>query len=58
MAKEKREWFRDEEFVNLAALIEETEKEVEAAKSAYEEAKEEFTRITVQKMLKTYSEQQ
>jgi len=58
MAKEKREWFRDEEYVNLAALIEETEKELETAKSAYEQAKEEFTRITVQKMLKTYSEQQ
>ena len=58
MAKEKREWFRDEEYVNLAALMEETEKELEAAKSAYEQAKEEFTRITVQKMLKTYSEQQ
>ena len=58
MAREKREWFRDEEYVHLAALIEETEKELEAAKSAYEQAKEEFTRITVQKMLKTFSEQQ
>jgi hypothetical protein len=58
MAKEKREWFRDEEYENLAALIEETEKELEVAKSAYEQTKEEFTRITVQMMLKTFSEQQ
>jgi len=58
MAKEKREWFRDEEYEHLAALIEETEKELEVAKSAYEQTKEEFTRITVQMMLKTFSEQQ
>jgi len=58
MAKEKREWFRDEEYEHLAALIEETEKELETAKSAYEQTKEEFTRITVQMMLKTFSEQQ
>jgi len=58
MAKEKREWFRDEEYAYLDALIEETKKELEAAESAYEKTKEDFTRITVQMMLKTFSEQQ
>ena len=58
MAKEKREWFRDEDYAHLDALIEETEKELEAAKSAYEKTKEDFTRTTVQMMLETYSEQQ
>ena len=58
MAKEKREWFRDEDYAHLDALIEETKKELEAAESAYEKTKEDFTRITVQMMLKTFSEQQ
>jgi len=58
MAKEKREWFRDEDYAHLDALIEETEKELEAAKSTYEKTKEDFTRTTVQMMLETYSEQQ
>ena len=58
MAKEKREWFRDEDYAHLDALIEETEKELEAAQSSYEQTKEDFTRITVQMMLKTFSEQQ
>lgn len=58
MAQEKREWFRDDEYTHLDALIEETKKEAEAAESAYEKTKEDFTRITVQMMLKTFSEQQ
>ena len=58
MAKEKREWFRDEDYAHLDALIEETKKELEAAESAYEKTKEDFTRTTVQMMLKTFSEQQ
>jgi hypothetical protein len=58
MAKEKREWFRDEDYAHLDALIEVTEKELEEAESAYEKTKEEFTKITVQMMLETFSEQQ
>jgi len=58
MAKEKQEWFSNEDYAHLDALIEETKKELEAAEGAYEKTKEEFTRITVQMMLKTFSEQQ
>lgn len=56
VAKEKREWFTDEEYAYLDALIEATEKELEEAQGAYDTAKEAFSRITVQMMLKTYAE--
>jgi hypothetical protein len=58
MAKENREWFTEENYAHLDSLIETTEKELSAAQEAYEKAKKEFTKITVQKMVEEYSSQQ
>ena len=58
MAQENREWFTDEDFAHLDALIETTDRELEAAQEAYEQAKTEFTKITVQMMVEEYSSQQ
>ena len=58
MAQENREWFTDENYAHLDALIESTDRELAAAQEAYEEAKKEFTKITVQMMVEEYSSQQ
>ena len=58
MAKENREWFTDENYAYLDTLIETTERELAAAQEAYEKAKKEFTKITVQMMVEEYSSQQ
>ncbi|MDX1777248.1 MAG: hypothetical protein R3339_00045, partial [Thermodesulfobacteriota bacterium] len=58
MAQENREWFTEENYAHLDALIETTEKELAAAQEAYEKAKKEFTKITVQMMVEEYSSQQ
>jgi hypothetical protein len=58
MAQENREWFTDEDYAHLDALLETTDRELEAAQEAYEKAKKEFTKITVQMMVEEYSSQQ
>jgi hypothetical protein len=58
MAQENREWFTEENYAHLDSLIENTERELAATQEAYEKAKEEFTKITVQKMVEEYSSQQ
>ena len=58
MAQENREWFTDENYAHLDDLIESTDQELAAAQEAYEEAKKEFTKITVQMMVEEYSSQQ
>ena len=58
MAQENREWFTEENYAHLDALIATTEKELAAAQEAYEKAKKEFTKITVQMMVEEYSSQQ
>ena len=58
MAQENREWFTDEDYTHLDALIETTDRELETAQEAYEKAKKEFTKITVQMMVEEYSSQQ
>jgi hypothetical protein len=58
MAQENREWFTEENYAHLDVLIETTERELATAQEAYEKAKKEFTKITVQKMVEEYSSQQ
>ena len=58
MAQENREWFTDEDYAHLDALLETTDRELETAQEAYEKAKKEFTKITVQMMVEEYSSQQ
>jgi len=58
MAQENREWFTDEDYAHLDALLETTNRELETAQEAYEKAKKEFTKITVQMMVEEYSSQQ
>ena len=58
MAQENREWFTDEDYTHLDALIETTDRELKTAQEAYEKAKKEFTKITVQMMVEEYSSQQ
>ena len=58
MAQENREWFTDENYAHLDALIETTDRELAAAQEEYEKTKKEFTKITVQMMVEEYSSQQ
>lgn len=58
MAQENPEWFTEENYAYLDTLIETTERELTAAQEAYEKAKKEFTKITVQMMVEEYSSQQ
>ena len=58
MAQENREWFTDADYAHLDALLETTDRELETAQEAYEKAKKEFTKITVQMMVEEYSSQQ
>ena len=58
MAQENREWFTDEDYAHLDALLETTDRELETAQETYEKAKKEFTKITVQMMVEEYSSQQ
>jgi len=55
MAKEKREWFRQEDYAYLDALIETTQKDLSEAEKEFLKAKEDYTKITVQRMLEDYS---
>ena len=58
MAQENREWFTEENYAHLDSLIKTNERELAAAQEAYEKAKKEFTKITVQRMVEEYSSQQ
>jgi len=58
MAKEKREWFRQEDYAYLDRLLETTQKDLAEAEQLFKKAQEEYTRITVQKMLEDYTRTQ
>ena len=51
IAKEKREWFKQEDYARLDALLEATQKDLAKAEVEFQKAKDEYTRLTVQKML-------
>jgi hypothetical protein len=51
IAKEKREWFKQEDYARLDTLLEATQKELAKAEVEFQKAKDEYTRLTVQKML-------
>jgi hypothetical protein len=54
IAKEKREWFKDEDYARIDALLETTQKELAEAEKELQKARDNYTRITVQKMLEDY----
>lgn len=54
MAKEKKEWYRQEDYATIDALLESTQKEMAKAEQEYLKAKDEYTRVMVQKMLQEY----
>jgi len=58
MAKEKREWFRQEDYAYLDRLLETTQKDLAEAEQLFRKAQEDYTRITVQKMLEDYTRTQ
>jgi hypothetical protein len=51
IAKEKREWFKQEDYVRLDTMLEAAQKDLAKAEVEFQKAKDEYTRITVQKML-------
>ena len=51
MAKEKREWFKQEDYARLDSLLEATQKDAAKVEAEFQKAKDEYTRITVQRML-------
>jgi hypothetical protein len=51
IAKEKREWFKDEDYARIDAMLETTQKELADAEKELQKARDNYTRITVQKML-------
>jgi hypothetical protein len=55
MAKEKREWFGDEEYAQLDELIKTVEEDVKKMEIEYQKTKEIYAKITVQKMLEGFS---
>jgi hypothetical protein len=54
MAKEKKEWYRQEDYATIDAMLESTQKEMAKAEQEYLKAKDEYTRVMVQKMLQEY----
>lgn len=58
MAKEKREWFGDEEYAQLDELIKAVEEDVKKMEIEYQKTKEVYAKITVQKMLEGFSRKQ
>lgn len=55
IAREKKEWFKNEDYAQIDALLEATQKDLAKAEEEFRKAKDEYTRITVQKMLEEYS---
>lgn len=58
MAKEKREWFKEDDYANLEVLLEATKKDLAEAEILFKKAQEDFARMAVQKMLEDYSRTQ
>jgi len=55
MAKENSEWFKSDDLRHLDDLIEATEEDLEKAEIEYRKTKDEYAKITVQKMLEKFS---
>jgi hypothetical protein len=51
IAKEKKEWFKQEDYARIDALLEATEKDLAEAEKELQTARDNYTRVTVQKML-------
>jgi hypothetical protein len=58
VAKEKKEWFKQEDYVRIDTMLEATQKDLAQAEEEFQKAKENYTRITVQKMLEDYTRDQ
>ena len=55
MAKENSEWVKSDDLGHLDDLIEATEEDLEKAEIEYQKTKDEYAKITVQKMLEKFS---
>lgn len=51
IAKEKKEWFKQEDHARIDTLLEAAQKDLAKAEEEFRKAREEYTKITVQKML-------
>jgi hypothetical protein len=51
IAKEKREWFKDADYARIETMLEATQKDLAKAEEEFQKARENYTKITVQKML-------
>ena len=56
MAKENRQWFKEEEYHKLDELIQATEEELKKAEEEYQKTREAYAKRTAQKMLEEFSQ--
>ena len=54
MAKENRQWFKNEEYAMLDELIENTEEDLKKAEEEYQKTREAYAKRTTQKMLEEF----
>jgi len=58
MAKENRQWFKDEDYAMLDELIENTEEDLKKAEEEYQKTRETYAKRTAQKMLEEFLKKQ
>ena len=58
MAKEKREWFKSEDYIRIDDLIGSAEDDLKRTEREYQKTKEEYAKRTVQRMLEEFSRKQ